>query len=116
MAEKALTTVWTEGDRNGITTWDAAAFGDTYTAYQHRQVLADITFGVEGLANTTVQLHGSNNGVDFYQLKDLDGVLIALTADGLAEVRSAPPYFKPVNSGGSDAAIICILHTAKVYA
>ena len=79
-------------------------------------VLADIIFGVEGLADTTVQLHGSVDGTNFYQLKDADGVLIALASDDIVEVRAAPPYFKPVNIGGTDAAIICSLHHSKVYA
>ena len=116
MALKDLTTVWTLGDRNGITTWDSAAFGDTYAPLQLKAVLADIHFGVEGLANTAVELHGSLDGTNYYQLKDLDGSLISLTSDGIVEVRSSPPFYKPVNSGGSDAAIICVLHHAKVYA
>ena len=116
MAEKSLTTVWVAGDRNGITTWASAATADTYEVFQHRSVLADVIFGVEGLSDTTVQLHGSVDGANFYQLKDAGGTLIALTADGIIEVRAAPPYYKPVNSGGTDAAIICTLHHAKVYA
>ncbi len=116
MTVAALTTVWTEGDRNGITTWDSAATADTYAPLQLKAVLADVMFGVEGLADTAVELHGSLDGTNYYQLKDADGNAISLSSDGLTEVRAAPPYFKPVNSGGTDAAIICTLQHVKVYA
>ncbi len=116
MSVQPLTTVWTLGDRNGITTWDSAATADTYAPLQHRSVLADVIFGVEGLADTAVELHGSLDGTNYYQLKDADGNSISLAADGLVEVRAAPPYFMPVNSGGTDGAIICTLQHVKVYA
>ncbi len=116
MGVKALTTVWTLGDRNGVTTWASAATADTYAPLQLKAVLADILFGVEGLADTAVELHGSLDGTNYYQLKDADGNLISLSSDGLVEVRAAPPYFKPVNSGGTDAAIVCVMSHAKVYA
>ncbi len=116
MSVQPLTTVWTLGDRNGITTWDSAATADTYAPLQLKAVIADVIFGVEGLADTAVELHGSVDATNYYKLKDADGSSISLAADGLVEVRAAPPYFKPVNSGGTDAAIICTLHHAKVYA
>jgi len=110
--------IWLRGDRNGIVTWDAADAADTYAAYEHQKVLADIILSAEGIAATgvAIEIHGSVNGTDYYQLRDIDANLISLAADGIVEVRSAPPFFKPVNTGGAGGTLIVALHLAKVYA
>lgn len=58
------------------------------------------TFG-----SCTVALQGSNDGTNFYSLKDLGGSTIAITAAGAVEFTSAMYSFKPVASGGSSQSI-----------
>ena len=115
MAIAALTTVYTAGDRNGVTTWDTSPVADTFAPLQLKAVLHNVMFGVEGLSDSAVALHGSVDGTNYYQLDDRDGTPISLSSDGLIEVRAMPPYYKPVSSGGTDAALICTLHHAKLY-
>ena len=58
------------------------------------------TFG-----SCSVALQGSNDGTNFYSLKDLSNTVIAITSEGASEFTSAMYSFKPVASGGSSQSI-----------
>lgn len=51
----------------------------------------------------TIELHGSNDGANFFVLKDLQGSNLSFTAAGLKDFTTACAYIKPVRTGGSGA-------------
>ena len=88
----------------GVHTYAGAATGDTFAPLG----LGFFTAGsiqAEGLGDSTLALHGSNDGVNFYALSDLSGVAIAMTADGLTQFTAAVAFVKPALTGGTDAAV-----------
>lgn len=54
------------------------------------------TFG-----GATVALQGSNDGTNYYPLKDLANAAISFTAAGLVEFSTAALYVKPVITAGT---------------
>lgn len=77
--------------------------------------LSQLVIGQKGLGGSiqvsgtfggmTIALHGSNDGTNFYVLKDLQGSDISFTAAGLKDFTSACAYLKPVISGGAAASV-----------
>lgn len=54
------------------------------------------TFG-----SATITLQGSNDGTNFYAIKDFAGDDIALTAAGILEFSTAAAYIRPSSANGS---------------
>lgn len=64
------------------------------------------TFG-----GATITLRGSNDGTNYFTLKDLQGNDISFTATGAAEFSTSAAYISPASSGGSgdDVDVILVL-------
>lgn len=90
--------------------WSALAAGDTGQIYElggMRGPLAAVQ--VEGTNGHTTTIQVSNNGVDFYTLKGLDGSTdVALTADGLTEFSTAARYIRPSVASGSGVVVVTL--------
>ena len=92
-------------------TWAAMANGDTgkpisIVDFPDRTVTFTGTFGAGGSAT----LEGSNDGVNFFALKDPSGAVIAKTAAGGCVVVEHPLQIRPhVTAGDGTTAIVCIL-------
>lgn len=68
------------------------------------------SFQVTGtFGGATVALHGSNDDVSYFPLKDVAGAAIGLTAAGLVELSSAAIFIKPVITGGAGASLTIIV-------
>jgi len=82
------------------------------TRYTTTYPLAVASVQVRGtFGGATVVLQGSNDGVTYSTLKDLQGNALSFTAAGYAEFSSAAEFLKPSISGGTgDSIDILISH------
>jgi len=89
-------------------TWAAMATGDTgapYDLVNARAVAGAVQ--IEGtFSGATVTLQASNNGTNWYAVKDISGSDIALTAAGLREFSTAARYLRPSAASGSGSALL----------
>lgn len=93
-------------------TWDAMATGDTATPYE---IVADQ--GVAGCIQATGTFNGgtaitvqvSNDGDNWFDLADLQGDAISITADGYAEFTTAARHIKPVIASGSSDSVVPVM-------
>lgn len=87
--------------------WETVTESDTFQALRvgFQKSLAGCLQVTGTFGGATVALHGSNDGTNFYLLKDLQGVDAELTAAGLIEFTTAALYVKPVASGGSSQSV-----------
>lgn len=53
----------------------------------------------------TMALHGSNNDINYFVLKDLQGNDLSFTAAGLKDFTTACAFLKPVRTGGTSASL-----------
>ena len=62
-------------------------------------------------ASGVLTLHGSNDGVNFAPLNDLEGNAISMTAAGILSVMEHCMFYRPVvsSAGGPTTDIDCIL-------
>lgn len=87
-----------------LVTWAAIGDSDTcapfslYPDYQIKSVHASGTFN-----SATIVLNGSNTGVNYVGLKDLQGSLISKTSEGVSSVQDNMAYYQPASSGGSSS-------------
>ncbi len=58
-------------------------------------------------------LKGSNDGTNFFTLKDMDGNDVSVTAEGAGSIRDLPLYIKPTSSGGGGTQSVTVLLFAK---
>lgn len=49
----------------------------------------------------TVKLQGSNDGINWVDLKDITGVTIGITSDGGVEFSTSAVYIRPLITGGT---------------
>ena len=82
--------------------WTGMVPGDTANMANITGIgLLGASMQVQGMGTGSLALHGSNDGTNFYPLKDAAGNVIAVTANGLVEIAStAVLYVKPVLTGG----------------
>jgi hypothetical protein len=90
-----------------VITWTGATNGDTFEPvpsefadYSDRSIQASGTFG-----GATINLQGSNDGTNYANLSDPQGVVIGLTAAGIKQVLEAVRYQRPAISGGTGSSI-----------
>ena len=106
----------TRSDGGGATqvplfTWNALANGDTgkpisIVDFPDRTVAFSGTFGAGG----SVTIECSNDGVNFFALKDPSGAVIAKTAVGGCMIVEHPLQIRPhATAGDGTTAIVCIL-------
>jgi hypothetical protein len=94
-------------NNSAVVTWTGATNGDTFQPvptefadYADRGIQVTGTFG-----GAAVSLQGSNDGVNFSNLSDPQGVTINLTAAGIRQVLEATLYQRPALSGGAGSLI-----------
>lgn len=66
---------------------------------QSLSVQVNGTFGTSG----ALQIQGSNDGTNWYQLADLGGTAISFTAAGYKGIRDFPVWIRPAITAGSGA-------------
>lgn len=85
-------------------TWDAMAasadVGVPITIPAHVRDLVIQAGGTFG-GSLAIQLQGSNNGTDYYQLKDTGGTVISLSTTTGVAFANPPKFIKPVATAGS---------------
>ncbi len=108
-----FTVVKTQGADAVRVSWTNAATGDTFTALSvsaQAAVVGSVQFsGTFGGA--TIKIQVSNDGVSFFDMKDLAGTVISATAAGFFEFTTAGLYIRPAITGGtgdSVSAILCL--------
>jgi hypothetical protein len=83
--------------------WAELATGDTInglrlsgTGARRGAVQISGTFG-----SATVKIQTSNDGTNFYDIKDIHNTAVSTTAAAIFEITSAALFIKPAISGGS---------------
>lgn len=94
-----------------VVTWAGLATGDTInpiTPAHARPAIGTVT--MEGTwGGSTVVLEGSNDGTNYFTLKNPQGTAISATGDALFEVSTAALYIRPGSSAGSGDSVNVIL-------
>lgn len=90
-----------------VAVWENVTDGDTLVpielgAYADRSMQVAGTIGSPA---ATVTGTGSNDGVTYAVLNDLQGVALSFTAAGLKGIAEATRYFKPAVSGGTGESV-----------
>lgn len=104
MAVKPANTTATESGLVSVA-WAAVPEGDTYAAAEtgglfERSVQVGGTFG-----GATVLIQGSNDGVTYFTLNDLQDNPLSFAAAGVAAIQENVRYIKPSASGGTNSSI-----------
>lgn len=86
----------------------SADFGTLLTIPAHVQELSIQAVGTF-TGSLAVQLQGSNDGVNFAQLKDKSNTAISLTDSSIIRFDNAPQFIAPVATAGSGGANVKIL-------
>lgn len=110
MAVQAVTPL-SVGDQVFTYTWATMANGDTGAPAQITN-LADKTLTVTGTFGTggSVQFEGSNDGTNWFILKDPSSTTIIKTAAGISAVLEHPLQVRPhVTAGDGTTALVVIL-------
>jgi len=117
MATKAITINEISVDQyeHNVATWETLANADDGSPFQgpSRKRISVQIGGVFG-AGGNVIIEGSNDGVTYSTLDDLDGnALATITASGLYQVRDMAEYVRPrVSAGDGTTAIVATLVAA----
>lgn len=88
-------------------TWADIVTGDTITALPiaaQAAVAGAVQFGGT-FGGATVGLQTSNDGVTYFDMKDLGGTTVSATANAIFEFTTAAMYLRPVVTGGAANAI-----------
>lgn len=91
--------------------WEALATGDTINALKlsgtgARRAAVQI-FGT--LGGATIKMQASNDGVNFYDIKDIHNTAVSTAAAAIFEFTSSAVYIKPAITGGSGDDVDVIL-------
>lgn len=92
-------------------TWAGIVTGDTIVSLPvNAQAAVAGAIQISGtFGGATVAFQASNDGTNFYTMKDLAGTDISATAAGLFEFTTAALYIRPSISGGSANSVDAIL-------
>jgi hypothetical protein len=88
-------------------TWADIVTGDTITTLPvaaQAAVAGAVQFGGT-FGGATVGLQVSNDGVTYFDMKDLAGATVAATANALFEFTTSAMFLRPVVTGGAANAI-----------
>lgn len=89
--------------------WETLTEADTANAISLANK-ADKTVTVTGtFGSATVVMKGSNDGANFYTLKDAQGDDISFTAAGMSIILENPLFIKPTFSGGTSQDVDVII-------
>ena len=80
--------------------------GDSGSSFRPKQSGIAAAIQVSGLSDSTAVLEGSNDGTNWFPLKDLGQSNISFTSDGLVDFTSAAVYLRPALSGGTDTGVV----------
>lgn len=92
-------------------TWADIVTGDTIVALPiaaQAAVAGAVQFGGT-FGGATVKLQESNDGVTFFDMKDLTGAIITATSAAFFEFTCAAMYLRPVVTSGSANAVDVLL-------
>ena len=119
MAIQAVTTLGPDlyqRDAGVITaTWATMANGDTGAPVQF-DPFADRSFQVTGTfgAGGSATLEGSNDGTNYFALRNPQGTTIAITTAGLIQVLELTLWVRPhVTAGDGTTALVCVMMAGR---
>lgn len=97
------------GSPNGVprVVWAALATGDTIGSYKvtDRNGLA-MSVQISGtFGGATVAIQQSNDGTNWFPVKDISGTSISVTAAAMVETSNCAAYLRPTISGGTADAV-----------
>lgn len=95
-----------------IATWTGinTAGNATISRYAPKFSLTTASVQVSGtIGGATIVLQGSNDGVTYATLNDVDGNALSFTAAGYKELTSGAAFIKPSISGGTGDSINVIV-------
>jgi len=99
--------VATQSGKTPRVTWADIVTADTLTAFPvaaQAAVAGAVQFGGT-FGGATIGLQVSNDGVTYFDMKDLGGTVISATAAALFEFTTAAMYIRPVIAGGAANAV-----------
>jgi hypothetical protein len=99
--------VATQSGKTPRLTWADIVTGDTLTALPiaaQAAVAGAVQFGGT-FGGATIGLQVSNDGVTYFDMRDLGGTVISATANALFEFTTAAMYLRPVITGGAANAV-----------
>ncbi len=110
----AMTTGKSHARRIATWTGETTAANASVPRYAPLTSLATASVQVGGtFGSATVVLQGSNDGVTYATLKDLQGNNLSFTSAGYAEFSSGAAFIKPSISGGTgDSINVTVAHWA----
>jgi hypothetical protein len=86
--------------------WNDADGGDTCTEVP-AGYLTDLSVQISGTTVTSVAIHGSNDGVEYYVLNDPQGVaLTGIDAEKIEQILERTVFIRPVVTTGTDVDIV----------
>jgi len=92
--------------------WEALGSGDTGAPSSPLKTASAVAcVQMTGTFGAAVVLEGSNDGVNWSTLKDLQGNDISMTAAGLVDFSTAARYVRPNAGAVSDVDVIMVVRT-----
>lgn len=105
--DPSFSSVQAQGRTITRTVWADAATGDTISPLGvagAAGVAGAVQFGGT-FGGATAKLQASNDGTTYFDMKDMNGVVISATAAALFEFSTAAVYLRPAVSGGTADAV-----------
>lgn len=93
-------------DLRRTVTWPLATAAMNATLPRYAPVWSLVCASIHLIGSGSCLLQGSNNGVDFVTLKDVEGVDLDVAAGALKEFSSGVAFIKPVVTGGPVSIIV----------
>lgn len=112
----ALTQTTGKSHARRIATWSAETTAGNASIPRYAPMVSLTTASVQvggTFGGATVLLQGSNDGVTYVTLKDMQGNNLSFSSAGYAEFSSAAAFVKPSISGGTgDSINVTVAHWA----
>lgn len=87
-------------DLRRTVTWKGAAAADNATIPRYAPVWSLVCASIQVVGTGSAILQGSNDGVNYVTMKDVEGNDLNVSAGGLKEFSSGVAFIKPVITGG----------------
>ena len=99
-------------------TWTGLTTGDTGSSFAVAEqwgLAAAVQISSSNFQSSTVALQVSNDGTNWFAIKDLSGTTVSATASAMFEITTSAAYIKPIISGGSTEDVNVILVLRGLY-
>jgi hypothetical protein len=93
-------------DARRIATWKQVALADNAAIEMYDPLISMVCASIQIIGTGTVSLKGSNDGVNFQDVKDLEGNDIVVSDMNIVEFSSGMAFYKPSITAGGPVDII----------